>query len=80
MAPPTLLGELQRLWEPALGAEIAAHSEPVSERRGVVTARCDSSVWAAELTMLSQSLCERLNGRLDGDRPVLAIKFRHGPR
>ena len=80
VAPPTLLGEVQRHWAPALGEEIAAHAEPVSERSGVITARCDSAVWAAELTMLSRSLCDRLNGEFEGRRPVLAIKFTAGPR
>jgi len=80
IAPPTLLGEVQRLWAPALGEQIAAHSEPVSERQGVITARCDSAVWAAELTMLARSLCDRLNGEFEGRRPVLAIKFTAAPR
>jgi len=80
VAPPTLLGEVQRLWAPALGEEIAAHADPVSERQGVITARCDSAVWAAELTMLARSLCDRLNAEFDGRRPVLQIKFTAGPR
>jgi predicted nucleic acid-binding Zn ribbon protein len=80
LAPPTLLGEVQRVWAPALGHQLAEHAEPVSERDGVVTARCDSAVWAAELTMLAGSLCERLNTRIGGRRPVVAIKFTAAPR
>ena len=73
-------GRSSACWAPVLGDEIAAHSEPVSERQGVITARCDSAVWAAELTMLARSLCERLNGEFEGRRPVLGIKFTAGPR
>jgi predicted nucleic acid-binding Zn ribbon protein len=80
MAPATLLGDVQRAWAPALGEDIAAHADPVSERQGVVTARCDSAVWAAELTMLAASLCERLNAGIGQDRRVLALKFTTVPR
>ena len=41
-----------------------AHCEPVSERAGVVTVRCDSGVWAAELSMMSAQLAASDSTRL----------------
>jgi len=64
LAPATLLGEVQRAWEPAAGPAFAAQCEPVSERDGVVTVACASSVWAQELDLLSERVVERLNERL----------------
>jgi predicted nucleic acid-binding Zn ribbon protein len=64
LAPATLLAEVQRAWPQAAGDAIAAQSEPVSERAGVVTVACASSVWAQELDLLSERVVERLNERL----------------
>ena len=65
LAPATLLAEVQRVWPAAAGDAFAAASEPVSERDGVVTVACESSVWAQELDLLSERVLERLNGLLD---------------
>jgi predicted nucleic acid-binding Zn ribbon protein len=68
LAPQTLLAEVQRTWRDAVGAAIAAEAEPTSERAGVVTVSCSSSVWAQELDLMAPALLERLNGVLRGGR------------
>jgi predicted nucleic acid-binding Zn ribbon protein len=64
LAPMTPLARVQRVWEDAVGAAIAREAEPVSERGGVVTVGCRSSVWAQELDLMSEALVERLNDAL----------------
>jgi predicted nucleic acid-binding Zn ribbon protein len=79
LAPRTLLGDVQEDWVVAAGEEIARHSAPVSERAGVVTVRCSSGVWAAELAGMSGQLLERLNAARGPDRKVAEIRFVVGP-
>ena len=64
LAPATLLAEVQRAWPEAAGAAFAGSAEPVSERDGVVTIACVSSVWAQELDLLSERVVDRLNDAL----------------
>ena len=66
---------MQEAWAAAAGAEVARHCEPVSEKAGVLTVRCDSGVWAAELSMMSGRLLERLNEARGPDRQVREIRF-----
>jgi predicted nucleic acid-binding Zn ribbon protein len=75
LAPPTLLASVQQEWRAAVGDSIADNAQPASERNGVVTVRCDSSVWAAELTMLAASLCSTLDEALGQERRVRGLKF-----
>jgi len=75
LAPATVLAGVQDGWTLAAGAEVARHCEPVSEKAGVLTVRCDSAVWAAELSMMSQQLLERLNQPRAADRHVREIRF-----
>ena len=75
LAPRTLLAEVQEGWEAAAGAEIARHCEPTSEKAGVVTVRCSSGVWAAELSMMSTPLLERLNEHRAPERKLREIRF-----
>ena len=79
LAPPGLLASVQRQWQRALGEEVAEEASPVSERAGVVTVRCRSSVWAAELTMMAETLRSELNACLETDRQVRALQFVTGP-
>jgi predicted nucleic acid-binding Zn ribbon protein len=64
-APRTLLAEVQRAWPEACGATIAANSEPVSERAGVVTIACGSGAWAQELELMGDVLRERIEARVE---------------
>jgi predicted nucleic acid-binding Zn ribbon protein len=62
--PPGALARVQGAWAGAAGPAIAAASEPVSEREGVVTVACESAVWAHELELLKGDLERRLDARL----------------
>ena len=68
LAPQTPLSAVQRAWPDTVGPTIAAETEVVSERLGVVTVRCRSAVWAQELTLLGPDLVGRLNDALGAPR------------
>ena len=74
LAPPTLLAAVQRAWPDAAGA-FAPASEPVSERNGVVTVACDSSVIASELDLMSELVVTQLNAAL-GREAVRRLRTR----
>ena len=65
--PKTPLAAVQRAWPGALGERIAEQAQPVSERDGVVTVACDSSVLAAELDLMSELVIAKLNAALGRD-------------
>jgi predicted nucleic acid-binding Zn ribbon protein len=73
LAPATLLADVQRVWEAAAGAAIAAAAEPVAERDGTVTLRCASAVWMQEIDLMGPALVERINAALGGER-VRAVR------
>ncbi len=52
-----------RLWRDAVGARIADRVSPLSLYAGVLTLRVPSSVWAHELSLLTEELCVRLQER-----------------
>ncbi len=65
LAPLTTLAEVQSAWREAVGPMIAERAWPVAARGGVLTVSCESSVWAQELDLMSETICQRLNARLD---------------
>jgi predicted nucleic acid-binding Zn ribbon protein len=67
LAPRTTLSSVQACWERVAGPSIAAAAHPASEREGVLTVRCESSVWAHELELMAPALLERLNCELGAD-------------
>jgi predicted nucleic acid-binding Zn ribbon protein len=73
IAPHTTLARVQRHWAEVAGTALAREATPVSERAGVVTIACRSSVWAQELDMLSEPLVERLNAAL-GEPAVVRLR------
>ena len=79
LTPPDLLAAVQRRWREGVGDEIAEESWPEAERDGTVTVRCRSAVWAAELTMLAETLLGQLNERLPRERQVRSLKFTAAP-
>jgi predicted nucleic acid-binding Zn ribbon protein len=77
LAPATTLARVQRVWPDVAGEAIAREAEPVSERDGVVTIACGSSVWAQEIELLGADLVTRLNeafGPREGPPPVRSLK------
>jgi predicted nucleic acid-binding Zn ribbon protein len=64
LAPATVLADVQRAWPDVAGPVIAAEASPVSERAGVLTIACSSSVWASELDLMGPALAGRLNEAL----------------
>jgi predicted nucleic acid-binding Zn ribbon protein len=74
VAPRTTLARVQGVWTEVAGPRLAAAAKPVSERDGVVTVGCESSVWAQELDLLAPDLLGRLEGALGG-RLVTKLRF-----
>ena len=64
--PPGLLARVQGAWADAVGPAVAAESDPVAERDGVITVACSSAVWAQELELLGPELTEVLSARVGG--------------
>ena len=65
LAPETMLAEIQSAWPDAVGAAISQRARPVSERAGVLTVACESSLWAQELDLMSEAILTQLNGALE---------------
>ena len=68
LEPDSLLAEVQRAWQGAVGAGIAAEAQPTGERGGVVTVSCSASVWAQELDLMAPAILDRLNSALRAGR------------
>ncbi len=78
LAPLTTLARVQDAWSDVAGRAVAAESQPVSERGGVVTIACSSAVWAQELDLLGAELLERTRAALggpDGPQSVVRLRF-----
>jgi predicted nucleic acid-binding Zn ribbon protein len=76
--PPTLIARVQTAWPTAVGEVVAAEAEPASEREGLVTVRCSSSLWASELDLMQGDLAASLNealGSSDASSPVSGLRF-----
>ena len=79
LVPATSLADVQTRWADAAGERIAREAQPVSERGGVVTVRCSSGVWAAELSLMAPQLVERLNAsRPEGAPALTELRFKAG--
>jgi predicted nucleic acid-binding Zn ribbon protein len=70
LAPASTLARVQESWERVLGPAIAGAARPASEREGVLTVVCESSVWAQELELMGPELIGRLNDALGGEALV----------
>jgi predicted nucleic acid-binding Zn ribbon protein len=77
LAPATTIARVQACWGEVVGEGVAAEATPVSERDGLVTVACKSSVWAQELELMGPELAERVNTAL-GAPAVAALRFRVG--
>ena len=77
LAPATVLARVQGCWADAVGEVVSSEAQPVSERDGVVTVACRSSVWAQELELLGPDLLEKVNAALGG-ATVAQLRFKAG--
>jgi predicted nucleic acid-binding Zn ribbon protein len=64
VAPRTLLAAVQEAWPGVAGGTVAAQTDPVAEREGVVTIACRSATWAQELDLMQTELLPRLREAL----------------
>ena len=64
------------VWFAAVGARIAERTRPIALEGGVLIVRAATSVWASELSLLSEPLLTRL--RMVGVR-ARSLRFRVGP-
>ena len=80
VAPSTPLARAQLAWPRAAGGAIAAESEAVAEREGVVTIACSSATWAQQLDLLQAELLERLRAEIGPGCTVKSLRFRVGER
>ena len=53
-------GVLLSAWRASVGVQIAAHASPSSLKDGVLRVRCDTSIWATEITHLGPEILERM--------------------
>jgi predicted nucleic acid-binding Zn ribbon protein len=74
-APQTPLAAVQTAWSTAVGEQLAAVAEPVSERGGTLTVECADAVWASELDLMQTTLLERLREEIGAQAPQ-ALRFR----
>jgi len=70
LEPDSLLAEVQRTWQGAVGSAIAGEAQPTAERGGVVTVSCSASVWAQELDLMAPAILDRLNRVLHSGRVI----------
>jgi len=68
LEPDSLLADVQKAWQGAVGAAIAGEAQPTAERGGVVTVSCSASVWAQELDLMAPAILDRLNRLLRSGR------------
>lgn len=74
-APQTPLATVQAIWERIVGERIAAVTEVVEEREGVVTIECSSAVWTQELDLMGPRIAARIKAELGESAPE-KLRFR----
>lgn len=75
IAPKTALAEIQAVWAEAVGPQIDAVTEVVSEHEGTVVIECEGSVWAQELEMMAPQLIKKLTPLISAEPPQI-LRFR----
>jgi predicted nucleic acid-binding Zn ribbon protein len=74
LEPQTPLARIQRAWRETAKPPLGEEAEPTSERAGTVTFTCRSSVWAQELSLLSNDLKQTLNEHLGAPAATPVVK------
>ena len=57
---PLARAELLAGWPDIVGAETAAHAEPVGIEDGTMTVRCDSTAWTTQLSLMRSMVLTRI--------------------
>lgn len=57
---PLAKSELMVAWPELIGAEVAAHTEPLSVEDGLLTVKCDSTAWAQQLRSMRSAVLEQI--------------------
>jgi predicted nucleic acid-binding Zn ribbon protein len=60
---PLARAELRASWPEIVGAETAAHAEPIGIEEGVLTVRCDSTAWMQQLSLMRTTVAARIAER-----------------
>jgi predicted nucleic acid-binding Zn ribbon protein len=60
---PLARAELLLAWPHIVGAETAAHTEPVGIEAGILTVRCDSTAWAQQLRTMTSAVLVNITER-----------------
>ena len=69
---------LYRLWNEAVGEQIARNASPVLVRGDVLHVNVSSSVWVQQLQFLRDTMLEKINANLSS-RKIKDIRFKIGP-
>jgi predicted nucleic acid-binding Zn ribbon protein len=77
-ADPLAVHSVTGRWAEIVGETVAAHTEVISFRDGVVVVGCDSTSWATQMRMLVPALLERLASEI-GPGVVTSVEVR-GPQ
>ena len=75
VSPPTPLAAVQAVWDQVVGERIAAVTEVIEEREGVVTVACSSTVWTQELELMAPRITASLREELGATGPE-KLRFR----
>lgn len=71
---PLARGELLIAWPDLVGADTAAHSEPVGVEDGTLIVQCDSTAWATQLRLIREAILTQILQRYP-DAEVSAVRF-----
>lgn len=84
---PIARAELLVSWPEIVGAEVAAHTQPLGIDDGVLTVQCDSTAWAQQLRLMQTTVLAQLVERFP-EAGVETTRFlaphaptwKHGPK
>jgi predicted nucleic acid-binding Zn ribbon protein len=57
---PIAKAEVLAAWAEIVGADTAAHADPIGIEEGLLTVRCDSTAWATQLRRMSAAVTTRI--------------------
>jgi len=77
---PAAVGNAMDRWADIVGADIAAHAEPLTYDEGVLAVQASSTAWATQLRLLAPDIVRRLNTELGhGAVTRIEVKAPKGP-